>query len=102
MEEIREDEIWECVEVTLELLRGLDNFKVLLSRWLRFNIANDMLLAVPHPKIRIPGFSLFRQRGDMALRFPCRFGEGFKEIRKSRIIALLAGVALLCYFKYPL
>jgi len=73
--------------------------KVFLGWALRLNIANDMLLTIPDTEVGISCLGLLRKGGDVNLGLSPGFGKSLKEAFEARIVALLAGIAPLCYLR---
>lgn len=57
-EEVGQDEVWKGVAVAFELTGCFDLVEVFDVRFLGFNVADDMLFAVPDPKIGISRLGL--------------------------------------------
>ncbi len=64
LKKVGQDEIGKGMAVALKLLRVLDVVKVLF-RSLRLDIADDVLLPIPEPKVGIPCFGLLGERCDV-------------------------------------
>jgi len=62
---------------------------------------DDVLFSIPHPKVRVPGFGLFGQDGDVGLGMTRLLGERFEKNFEGRIIALLGGITVAGYLEYP-
>jgi hypothetical protein len=60
LKKVRENEVREGVKIALQLFRGFDDLEILLSWRLGFNVANNMLLAIPNTKVRVSSLGLLR------------------------------------------
>ncbi len=79
LEEIGEDQVGERTAVALELLGRFNVVQVFLGRLLGLNVADDAVLAVPHPKIWVAGLGLLGEGGDVNL---ASVGGGSKPLQE--------------------
>jgi hypothetical protein len=92
--EVGEDQIRESVAITFELFCFFNVIQIAFSRWLGLDIADDVLLAIPNPKVRIAGFSLLWKGGGVNLFLANRGGIVPDEVFQGRVIALFSSVSM--------
>src|SRR5574337_392053 len=99
LEEVGQDEVREGMTITGKLLRVLDMAEIIFGWPLSLDVADNVLLAVPDPEVRIAGLGLLRQRRNVGVALAGRFGECSDELLQGRIVARLGGIAPLRYIK---
>ena len=93
--EVCQDEIRKSGNVALQLVGSLDFIEISFW-WLRLNVADLRVLAVPNSKVWIARFGLLRQYSDMGLLFSLGLGELFEKCGKGSIVGLLTRISPLC------
>ena len=94
-EKVGKNEIRERGSITLELFGFLNTVQSLFARFLGFDIADDVIFAIPETKIRIPPVGRSGKGGHVYVRSPGRFGDLLHHFSKRRVKTLLPGIALI-------
>jgi len=89
---VRQDHVGKRVEVTFELIRGLDLIQV-YAGFLGLAVARDARAAVPHAEVRVAGFGLLGQRGHVQPVFIVQPGHRLGQRRERTVETFLACVA---------
>ena len=94
LEQVSEDQVGERLAIALELVGRLNVVQVFLTWLLGLDVADDPVLAVPHPKIRVAGLGLLGEGGDVNLAPVGGRGKLLQERFQTRVEALLPRVPL--------
>ncbi len=90
--EIGEDKIGEGAQVALQLFAGGDGIKLIDVRSLGFNVAGNVIFAIPNPEVRIARICGFGENGYRYLFFARCLGIGKKHLLQTSIETFFTGI----------